>query len=150
MVLEEKLAYLRKAKDLSQMELADMMGVSRQAVSGWETGASIPASGNLKRLSDLYDVSLDYLLDDDVDVPEKRNDFETTAEDEHDHVLPQKANYNKWIIGALIALCVIALISVICVCARNGDGKESVPINGLERESVEVEDASDSGFELEW
>lgn len=62
MKLEEKLVSLRKAKGLSQMKLAEKMNVSRQAISRWETGAAIPSSENLKYLSDLYSVSLDYLL----------------------------------------------------------------------------------------
>ena len=41
MKLEEKLVYLRKEKRLSQMKLAEMMSVSRQAVSRWETGGSL-------------------------------------------------------------------------------------------------------------
>lgn len=66
MKLEEKLVSLRKAKGLSQMKLAEKMNVSRQAISRWETGAAIPSSENLKYLSDLYSVSLDYLLSDIV------------------------------------------------------------------------------------
>lgn len=65
MKLEEKLVSLRKAKGLSQMKLAEKMNVSRQAISRWETGAAIPSSENLKYLSDLYSVSLDYLLSDE-------------------------------------------------------------------------------------
>lgn len=68
MKLEEKLVSLRKAKGLSQMKLAEKMNVSRQAISRWETGAAIPSSENLKYLSDLYSVSLDYLLSDSAGV----------------------------------------------------------------------------------
>ena len=64
MTLAEKLVYLRKEKGLSQVQLAEMMDVSRQAISRWETGASSPTSENLKYLSTLYHVSLDYLLND--------------------------------------------------------------------------------------
>lgn len=71
MKLEEKLVSLRKAKGLSQMKLAEKMNVSRQAISRWETGAAIPSSENLKYLSDLYSVSLDYLLSDSADAPEQ-------------------------------------------------------------------------------
>lgn len=71
MKLEEKLVSLRKAKGLSQMKLAEMMNVSRQAISRWETGTAIPSSENLKYLSDLYSVSLDYLLSDSADAPDQ-------------------------------------------------------------------------------
>ena len=83
MKLEEKLVSLRKAKGLSQMKLAEMMNVSRQAISRWETGAAIPSSENLKYLSDLYSVSLDYLLSDSADAPEQNTvKFEELQEDE--------------------------------------------------------------------
>lgn len=66
MKLEEKLVALRKEKRLSQIQLAEMMNVSRQAVSRWEVGASVPSTDNLKYLGKLYDVSLEYLLHDDA------------------------------------------------------------------------------------
>ena len=56
MKLEEKLVSLRKAKGLSQMKLAEMMNVSRPAISRWEVGAAVPSTDNLKYLGRLYDV----------------------------------------------------------------------------------------------
>lgn len=47
MKLEERLTALRKKKGLSQLELAETLGVSRQAVSRWEVGASAPGMENL-------------------------------------------------------------------------------------------------------
>ena len=61
-MLPEKLSELRKKKGLSQIELAEALNVSRQAVSRWETGAALPSVENLKCLRDLYNVSLDYLV----------------------------------------------------------------------------------------
>ena len=65
MKLEEKLISLRKANGLSQFNLAEQLGVSRQAVSKWEAGASKPSTENLKTLAALYDVPLEYLLIED-------------------------------------------------------------------------------------
>lgn len=48
MKLEEKLISLRKEKGLSQMKLAEMMNVSRQAISRWEVGTAVPSTDNLK------------------------------------------------------------------------------------------------------
>ena len=62
MKLEEKLSALRKEKGLSQLELAEALGVSRQAVSRWEVGASAPGMENLLALSRLYGVPLDELV----------------------------------------------------------------------------------------
>lgn len=69
MKLEEKLVSLRKAKGLSQMNLAEMMNVSRQAISRWEVGTAVPSTDNLKYLGRLYDVPLEYLLNDDAPDP---------------------------------------------------------------------------------
>lgn len=68
MKLEEKLISLRKEKGLSQMKLAEMMNVSRQAISRWEVGAAVPSTDNLKFLGNLYGVSLEFF------VPTEKND----------------------------------------------------------------------------
>ena len=65
MKFEEKLMALRKKNGMSQEELADRLGVSRQAISRWELGATLPDVPNLLKLSDLFGVSTDYLLRDD-------------------------------------------------------------------------------------
>ena len=69
MKFEEKLVRLRKEKGLSQLKVSERLGVSRQAISRWEVGAAMPSTENLKRLSDLYGVSVDYLLHDDSERP---------------------------------------------------------------------------------
>ena len=62
MTLGEHIARLRGEKQLSQGELADALGVSRQSVSKWETDASVPELDKLIRLSDLFGVTLDQLV----------------------------------------------------------------------------------------
>lgn len=62
MKLSKKLVSLRKRKRLSQMELAEMLQVSRQAISKWETGKAVPSIENLKCLSELYQISMDDLI----------------------------------------------------------------------------------------
>ena len=58
----EKLQMLRKARGWSQEELAQQINVSRQALSKWESGASIADTENVVALSRLFGVSTDYLL----------------------------------------------------------------------------------------
>lgn len=65
MKFEEKLMALRKKGGMSQEDLADRLGVSRQAISRWELGATLPDAPNLLKLSDLFGVSVDYLLRDE-------------------------------------------------------------------------------------
>jgi len=62
--LGEKIQALRKQRNISQEQLADHMNVTRQAVSKWELGESIPDVENIVRLSGILDVSTDYLLKD--------------------------------------------------------------------------------------
>lgn len=62
MALSEKLYDLRKKGGLSQEQLAEQLGVSRQAISKWESGKAIPESDTLISISQYFDVSLDYLL----------------------------------------------------------------------------------------
>jgi len=59
-----KLQKLRKEKGLSQEELAEMLGVSRQSVSKWESGSTYPETEKLVILSEIYGVTLDSLLKD--------------------------------------------------------------------------------------
>ena len=58
----DRLYQLRRARGLSQEELAHTVGVSRQAVQKWEAGASAPDLDNLSALADYFGVTLDYLV----------------------------------------------------------------------------------------
>lgn len=60
----EKIRLIRSKNRLSQEELADKLGVSRQTVSKWESGISYPEIDKLIAVSDMFDVSIDYLLKD--------------------------------------------------------------------------------------
>ena len=68
MTLGEKLKEARKQAGLSQEQLSGKLGVSRSAVAKWETDKGIPDVDNLKVLSQLLGVSIDYLLDDGEDL----------------------------------------------------------------------------------
>ena len=60
-----KISALRKERDMTQMELADQMGISFQAVSNWERGNSMPDIGKLPELAKILNVSVDELLGDE-------------------------------------------------------------------------------------
>ena len=62
MTTGQKIQTLRKRQGMTQEQLAQRLGVSRQAVSRWEVGASAPGMDNLLALSKLYGVSLDELV----------------------------------------------------------------------------------------
>ena len=61
-MISENLFTLRKAKKLSQEQVAEAVGVSRQAVAKWETGRSTPDTDTLQKLSSIFKVSIDNLL----------------------------------------------------------------------------------------
>lgn len=65
MRLEEKLFLLRKKSGMSQDELADAIDVSRQSISKWEAGKSVPSIESLVAISEMFHVSVDYLVKDD-------------------------------------------------------------------------------------
>lgn len=68
MTLGEKLKEARKQAGLSQEQLSEKLNISRSAVAKWETDKGIPDVDNLKALSQLLDVSIDYLLNDGEDL----------------------------------------------------------------------------------
>ena len=65
MTIAEKLKEARKQAGLSQEQLAEKLSVSRSAVAKWESGKGIPDVENLKGISKLLNISIDYLLDDE-------------------------------------------------------------------------------------
>ena len=67
MILSEKIMQLRKQNGWSQEELAEKLNVSRQSVSKWESATSIPDLGKIIKLSELFGVSTDYLLKDEIE-----------------------------------------------------------------------------------
>ena len=62
MNLSDGIQYLRKARGISQEGLADQLGVSRQAVSKWESEQSMPDLDKIISMSDYFEVTTDYLL----------------------------------------------------------------------------------------
>ena len=83
MLFSEKLKLLRKENDLTQEGLAEKLNVSRQAITKWECGEGLPDIENLKQISTLFDVSIDELVKEDIEVELKAQDVQ---ELEIDHV----------------------------------------------------------------
>ena len=67
-MIQDKLVTLRKRTGMSQQEVADAIGVTRQTISNWELGQGSPTLDRAAELARLYDVSLDDLANDEVDV----------------------------------------------------------------------------------
>ena len=67
--LGEKIKEMRKKFGLSQEELASIMNVSRQAITKWESDGGLPDISNLQELSKVFGITIDYLLDNNNDLP---------------------------------------------------------------------------------
>lgn len=120
MILAEKIMTLRKKKGWSQEELADKLDISRQSVSKWESGTSIPDIDRIIALSHLFGVSTDYLLKDEAEeeiVPETEDTCEESegkivSMEEADRflTLTKKLVFPR---AAATALCVLSPIPLI-------------------------------------
>ncbi len=120
MALSEKLYALRKERGLSQEQLAEGLKVSRQAISKWESGQSLPESDKLLALSEYFGVSLDYLLKED------REEKGTQAP------APETAGGKKGLLGLVICiggiLCLIlwGLLSILLPSSAQQLGQSSM------------------------
>ena len=76
MKLAEKIMTLRKQRGWSQEELAQQLSVSRQSVSKWESGASVPDLDKILKMSEIFDVSTDTLLKEELNLNERNTTFE--------------------------------------------------------------------------
>ncbi len=106
MKLSEKIFTLRKERGMSQEELAEKLNVSRQAVSRWEGGSALPDATNVLQLSKLFEVSADYLLNDDYEQPGSTDEEKTVPKRDVKKVIA------CWVFGiGLGAQFVIYLVS---------------------------------------
>ena len=141
MKLEEKLISLRKEKGLSQMKLAEMMNVSRQAISRWEVGAAVPSTDNLKFLGNLYGVSLEYLLHDDAPKP---NQNETPMQK---RIIEKQESRRKTVFVVLMAVLAVAVI-VLSVMLLVEQPKKPISMREISGDEVNV--TGKYGFDVNW
>lgn len=119
------------------MEVAEELGVSRQAISRWEVGAAVPSTDNLRFLGKLYDTPVDVLLNDDVNLPVQM-DIAISNEKQ----APKKSR--RRIIVAVIIL--LGIVLIICFVLKWG---KVVPIEALNDDKTWEETESDE-FSLDW
>lgn len=141
MKLEEKLISLRKEKGLSQMKLAEMMNVSRQAISRWEVGAAVPSTDNLKFLGNLYGVSLEYLLHDDAPKP---NQNETPMQK---RIIEKQESRRKTVFVVLMAVLAVAVI-VLSVMLLVEQPQKPISMGNISGSEVNVTGKDD--FDVNW
>ena len=88
MTFGNKLSALRKENNYTQEQLAELLGVSRQSISKWESGTAYPETEKLIRISTLFDCSLDYLLRDVPRTPAAPRSCELQPEPQVRVILP--------------------------------------------------------------
>lgn len=120
MIMAEKITMLRKRNGWSQEELAEKLGVSRQAVSKWESGASLPDLDRMVKMSQLFCVSTDYLLKDEIEeitlpegepAPAPGGDYVVSLEEANAFLDLTRQLSSR--MAAAIALCVLSPICLI-------------------------------------
>ncbi len=108
MTLSEKPYTLRKKNGFFQEQLAEQLGVSRHAISKWETGQFVPESDKLIAISNYFKVSLDYLLKENVEP-------EIHSEKMEKNNLQQISNKSKWLLGMIVCTA-----GVVCLVIWGG------------------------------
>lgn len=110
MNFNEKLIELRKSKGLSQDELGQRLGVSRQTISKWELAQSYPDFQRLVLLSDYFGLSLDALVKDiNVQDVREKNQSEKQLSKIYDDVRNAKTAIN----GVLNTLAIIGVVGIL-------------------------------------
>lgn len=148
MSLAKKMIELRKQNGLSQQDLADRLGVSRQAISRWETGAVQPLADSVKSLAQAFQVSTDYLLNDDLDTPTPP----PTAQPAPPQEKPKSARkHRKW----LLALAALAAAAVLVLVTASGTmaylrWEEDHPVSMYDVLSEKDDGQSDGSFAISW
>lgn len=119
MVLGEKLSMLRKARGLSQEQLAEQLGVSRQAVSKWELNEAVPDVGRVVALSEFFGVTTDYLLKSGPEAAE--DDSARTAGGHGEEARPPAVeNDKRWLGMAITLLAGLAILIMGAVLEYKG------------------------------
>lgn len=132
MILADKIIRLRKKNGWSQEELAEKMQVSRQAVSKWESAQTIPDIEKILMLGNLFGVTTDYLLKDEMEDEEFTDEINTSVK----RITMEQANeFLEWRESASVRiavstfLCVIAAIPLLILGAASEEPAYHIPEN---------------------
>lgn len=127
MTFGEKLLKLRKQNGLSQEELASQLTVSRQAISRWEMGSSMPDVENVTQLSKLFGVSYEYLLNDEYENENQEKDILQTNGDD---IRMNRASKRTWGTQKTVGTALVAA-GIICGLLSFVLNRDIFPILGV-------------------
>ena len=139
MELSQKLKKLRKEQGLTQLDLSESLSVSRQAISGWEAGTSRPSTENLQFLSKLYNVPMEYLLDDSKDKLPSAEDRPGRGE------RSERKLWIRWLVIGAVVLALLAGCFFWYHSSQKSDELDLRMIQGEDDTSLEIPE-----FNLNW
>ena len=147
MELKDKLVTLRKKKGLSQLELAEAIGVSRQAVSRWEVGSAIPSTSKIQALSILYGVPIEYLFNENgvLASESKKTEDETRKGLTGDKSL--RKDQMKFMVLLLILMAII-LSTIIGIKYLTSNNRSKLFLDELQ--GREIITCKDIKIQIEW
>ena len=124
MIFADKIIEERKKNGWSQEELASKLGVSRQAVSKWESAGSIPDLKRILQMSELFGVTTDYLLKDEIE-EEPLNEYTETntikvSMEEANQYLDMKSKGSR-IVANATSLCILSSVPLIVLGTMTED-----------------------------
>ena len=131
MILADKIIELRKKNGWSQEELAEKMDVSRQSISKWEGAQSVPDMARILRLSEIFGVSTDYLLKEEIESSDAEPQPDTGSEarpvsmEEATEFLQMKAK-NARTVALGVLLCILSPVLLILMGGAQEYGKISL------------------------
>ena len=126
----EKISNLRKDNNMTQEQLSEILGVSRQSVSRWESGIAFPETDKLLQLSKLFNCTLDYLLKDDV------TDIQANTIETKEIIVYKKQDKLNNILIAVFSIVLLALITLsVLLMVENNKLKSNSQNSGVIEET---------------
>lgn len=122
---KNKIKELRISKNLTQQQLADELHVTKQAISKWEKGKSVPDITSIELISSFFGVSTDYLINDSI---------EETKPETKAVILPKRINkLNAVLISALaLMFAAVVALSISLGVLLNNNKSDTIEVNGFE------------------
>ena len=121
---KNKIKELRISKNLTQQQLADELHVTKQAISKWEKGKSVPDITSVELLSSFFGVSTDFLINDSIEATKP----ETTTV-----ISPKRINKLSVVLISALALMFVAVVAMSAALGvvLNKNKSDTVAVNGF-------------------
>ena len=148
MKFADKLIELRKEKGWSQEEFAEKLDVSRQAISRWENETALPDAQNILRISKLFNVTTDYLLNEDNEDRAETPAVQTAeAKIEKTAPVSRKKKYPYWYLILAICLVVAAACVIIKIIKPTNEEHHHTATSSVKENEIAPTCASDGSYD---